>query len=34
VREADDPVLAFDDMRGERRLECVSSDAGTLEESL
>ena len=34
VRETDRPVLALDDVRGERRLERVSRNAGTLEERL
>ena len=34
VREADRPILAFDDVRGDRRLERVSRNAGTLEERL
>ena len=34
MRETDGPVLAFDDVRGERRLERLSRNAGTLEERL
>ena len=34
VRETDGPVLAFDHVRGERRLERLSRNAGTLEERL